>query len=52
MLYFFHKERAVVITHGLVKKTEKVPPKEIERVVERKLEFEEDPQPRIFQWES
>ena len=51
MLYFFHKGRAVVITHGLVKKTEKVPPKEIERAVERKLEFEEDPQPHTFQWE-
>lgn len=51
MLYFFHGGRAVVITHGLVKKTQKVPLKEIERAVERKLEFEESPEPHAFLWE-
>ena len=48
MLYFFHKGRAVVIDHGLFKKAGKVPPKEIERAVDRKLEFEEDPGPHLF----
>lgn len=52
MLYFFHEGRAVVITHGLIKKTRKVPLKEIERAVERKIEFEEHPEPHTFLWEA
>jgi phage-related protein len=52
MVYFFHEGRAVVITHGLAKKTQKVPPKEIDRAVARKLEFEEDPKPHTFLWEA
>lgn len=51
MLYFFHEGRAVVITHGLLKKTEKIPPREIERAVQRKLEFEKNPEVHTFQWE-
>jgi len=52
ILYFFHEGRAVVITHGLVKKTQKVPRKEIERAIERKIEFEENPEPHTFLWEA
>lgn len=52
MLYFFHEGRAVVITHGLVKKTQKVPPKEIDRAIEGKIEFEEDPEIHTFLWEA
>ncbi len=51
MLYFFHEGRAVVITHGLVKKTQKVPLMEIERAVEWKSEFEVDPKAHTFVWE-
>lgn len=51
MLYFFYEGRAIVISHGLVKKTQKVPPKEIERAVARKLEFEEYPELHAFVWE-
>ena len=42
MLYFFHGRIAVVISHGLVKE-QVVPPKEIDRAVERKEKFERDP---------
>ncbi len=42
MLYFFHGSIAVVISHGLVKERV-VPPKEIDRAVERKEKFERDP---------
>ena len=42
MLYFFHGRIAVVISHGLVKERV-VPPKEIDRAVERKEKFERNP---------
>jgi len=51
MLYFFYKGIAVVISHGLTKKTQKVPPSEIDRAIERKAEFERDPLLHTFEWE-
>lgn len=51
MLYFFHGRMAVVVSHGIVKKTQKVPPQEIEKAIERKIEFEADPDGRAFKWE-
>jgi len=42
MLYFFHGRTAAVISHGLVKEAA-VPPKEIERALERKRKFEANP---------
>ena len=42
MLYFFHERTAAIISHGLVKEAE-VPPKEIERAIERKRKFEKNP---------
>lgn len=43
MLYFFHGQTAVVISHGIVKQQAVVPPKEIDRAVRRKHEFTADP---------
>jgi len=51
MLYFFYEGRAVVISHGRTKKTQKVPPKEIDRAMQRKAEFESDPILHTFEWE-
>jgi phage-related protein len=51
MLYFFYERRAVVISHGLVKKTQRIVPKEIDRAVERKTEFERNPNLHTFEWE-
>src|SRR5579864_9568348 len=38
MLYFFHGRMAAVVSHGLVKEDE-VPPKEIDKALERKRKF-------------
>ncbi len=43
MLYFFHGRTAAVVSHGLVKEAE-VPWKEIEKGLERKRKFENNPQ--------
>lgn len=48
MLYFFHRTVAAVVSHGLVKERE-VPPKEIERAVERKKRFEANPQRHTYE---
>jgi len=42
MLYFFHGRTAAVLSHGLVKEAA-VPPKEIEKALERKRKFEKNP---------
>ena len=42
MLYFFHGNIAAVISHGIVKE-DKVPPKEIEKAIERMVKFERNP---------
>jgi phage-related protein len=47
MLYFFHGEAAVVISHGLVKERV-VPPREIDRAVERKTLYKTNPKRHTF----
>ena len=42
ILYFFHGRTAAVLAHGLTKERE-VPSRDIERALERKRLFEEDP---------
>ena len=42
ILYFYHGTVAAVVSHGLVKER-MVPPKEIDRAVERKKRFEASP---------
>ncbi|MGO9566067.1 MAG: hypothetical protein ACLP5H_00860 [Desulfomonilaceae bacterium] len=41
---------AVVISHGLAKE-DRVPADEIDKAVERKRKFEDDPEPHISVWE-
>ena len=43
LLYFFHGNRATVVSHGIVKEGA-VPPKEIDKALERKEAFERDPE--------
>jgi len=50
MLYFFHGNRVVVLTHGLRKEKE-VHPREIDRAVSLKKKFEAGPKTHAFQWE-
>jgi hypothetical protein len=47
ILYFFHGAVAAVVSHGVVK--ERVPPKEIERAIERKKRFEANPSKHIYE---
>lgn len=48
ILYFFHGTVAAVVSHGLVKE-QLVPPREIDRVVERKKRFEASPSIHTYQ---
>ncbi|MEW6114362.1 MAG: type II toxin-antitoxin system RelE/ParE family toxin [Thermodesulfobacteriota bacterium] len=50
MLYFFYGRERAVITHGIIKQTDKVPPKEIDRAVEMKKRYEQDAD-RHSHWE-
>ncbi|MCY4552918.1 MAG: type II toxin-antitoxin system RelE/ParE family toxin [Candidatus Poribacteria bacterium] len=43
ILYFWHSEGTVVISHGFVKKTAAVPQREIQRALDRKRLFEQNP---------
>ena len=47
MLYFFHKQAAVVVSHGLTKERA-VPPREIDLAIKRKHKFESDPKRHTF----
>jgi phage-related protein len=42
ILYFFNGRTAAVLSHGLIKEAA-VPPKEIEKAIERKRKFETNP---------
>jgi phage-related protein len=51
MLYFFAGRKAVVVTHGLKKQTDRVPPVEIDRALEMKKQYEACPDAHTFLWE-
>jgi phage-related protein len=48
ILYFFHGSIAAVVSHGLVKE-QTVPPREIQRAIERKERFETNPVRHTYQ---
>ncbi len=48
ILYFFHSSVATVVSHGVVKESA-VPPKEIDRAVERKRRFEANPSRHTYE---
>ena len=48
ILYFFHGSVAAVVSHGIVKE-KGVPPKEIDRAVERMRKFATDPTKHTFE---
>lgn len=43
MLYFFHQQDAIVVSHGLAKERI-IPPREIELALRRKQKFEAEPE--------
>ena len=48
ILYFYHGQVAAVLAHGIIKERE-VPLKDIERALERKKLFEQDPKGHTYQ---
>ncbi len=48
MLYFFHGRTAAVVSHGIIKQQAEVPPKDIDKAVQRKAPFEARPQEHTF----
>ena len=51
ILYFFHGNTAAIVAHGIIKESA-VPPKEIEKAIERKKLFESNPTKHTFQTEN
>lgn len=43
ILYFFHAETAVVLSHGIMKQASEVPPREIDLAIRRKKQFAANP---------
>jgi phage-related protein len=48
MLYFFHEQTAVVLSHGIMKQAAEVPRREIELAARRKRAFAADPERRTY----
>ena len=48
ILYFFHKQEAVILIHGLTKE-DKIPQAELNLALRRKQEYEQDPIKHTFQ---
>ncbi|ABW31298.1 type II toxin-antitoxin system RelE/ParE family toxin [Acaryochloris marina] len=48
ILYFFHGECTAILSHGIVKE-KRVPPKEIDKAIERRILFESDPDKYTYQ---
>lgn len=51
LLYFFHGQNVAVIDHGIIKEQSKVPDVDLERALERKRRFEENPSAHTFKEE-
>ncbi len=48
VLYFFHENTAVVVSHGIVKE-KRVPPKEIDLAIERRKAFFQNPEQHTYE---
>ena len=48
ILYFFHGNVAAVLSHGIIKE-DRVPPIEITRAIERRINFENNPKAHTFE---
>jgi hypothetical protein len=51
ILYFFHGTTIAVLSHGIVKERE-VPPKEIDKAIERRNRFELNPEQHTYKEEE
>ena len=50
LLYFFHGNQVVVLTHGLTKERE-IPPSEIDKALSLRMRFESAPESHMVIWE-
>lgn len=49
VFYFFHGQEAAVLSHGMTKQQDAVPPSEINRAIERRNRFVSDPRRHTFE---
>lgn len=52
MLYFFHGQLVVVVSHGFSKQEAKVPKQELDRAIDRRNMFRQSPSAHSFRLES
>ena len=52
MLYFFHGQRVVVLSHGFAKMQAIVPNIEIDRALRRKSDYQANPARHTIAWEN
>lgn len=52
MLYFFHGRDQAVVTHGISKHTNEVPPEEIDKALTCKKKYESNSESHAFDWEG
>jgi len=50
VLYFFLHGNVICLSHGIIKDTDRVPPKEIDKAVERMLLVKNDPSTHLAEW--
>ncbi len=48
ILYFFHEQGIVVLSHGITKQEAAVPSREIDLAIQRKAKFEADPEEHTY----
>ncbi|NJM66009.1 MAG: type II toxin-antitoxin system RelE/ParE family toxin [Acaryochloris sp. RU_4_1] len=51
ILYFFYGDCTAILSHGIVKEGQ-VPPKEIDKAIDRRIRFESDPEMYTYQRKS
>jgi len=51
MLYFFHERERAVVTRGITKHEDEVPPREIDKALRLSTKFERDPESHTYYWE-
>jgi phage-related protein len=50
-IFYFFYDRSVVLSHGIIKKTRAVPPKEIDKAILHRKRVVEDPVKHLAEWE-
>ncbi|NJL89745.1 MAG: type II toxin-antitoxin system RelE/ParE family toxin [Coleofasciculaceae cyanobacterium SM2_1_6] len=51
ILYFFYDQNVAILAHAIIKDTDQVPPIDIDRAIQRKNQFEKNPNIHTYQEE-